>query len=183
MIQLASCYHWLIGSRPKVSWDKVVWNDWVIPKHQFMGWILAHEAFKTKTKLIRYGVDIDASCWLCGQASEDLDHLFFGCVYSLRVVQHLQQKTGLVLPVGNCLNWCLQDTGTSMQRGVKAGLILGATYQVWQQRNKCRHEGVLLRPQQAAANIVKDMKMRVHGKDWRQLNRLEIDWLIEVGLM
>ncbi|XP_074274057.1 uncharacterized protein LOC141597488 [Silene latifolia] len=139
-----------MGSRPKVSWDKVIWNDWVIPKHQFMGWILAHGAFKTKTKLISYGVDIDASCWLCGQAPEDLDHLFFGCVYSFRVVQHLQQKTGLVLPVGNSLTW---------------------------------NEGVLLRPQQAATNIVADMKLRIHGKDRRKLTILELDWLKDVGLM
>ncbi|XP_074265665.1 uncharacterized protein LOC141588109 [Silene latifolia] len=179
----ASCYHWLMGSRPKVSWDKVIWNEWVIPKHQFMGWIFAHGAFKTKTKLISYGMDIDASCWLCGQVPEDLDHLFFGCVYSGRILQHLQQTTGLVLPVGNCLNWCLQNSGTKMQRGVKAGLILGAIYQVWYQRNKCRNEGVLLLPKQAALNIVADMKLRVHGKDWRKLTRLEIEWLKEVGFM
>ncbi|XP_074298606.1 uncharacterized protein LOC141629519 [Silene latifolia] len=129
-----------------------------------------------------------ASCyqWLMGsrpKASEDLDHLFFGCDYSLRIVQHLQQNTGLNLPVGNVLDWCLQDTGTKMKRGVKAGMIVGAIYHVWHHRNKCRNEGVLLRPQKVATNIVDDMKLRVHGKDRRKLTILELDWLKGVGLM
>ncbi|XP_074291865.1 uncharacterized protein LOC141618683 [Silene latifolia] len=154
-----------MGSRPKVSWDGVIWNEWVIPKHQFMGWLYAHGAFKTKAKLIRYGVDIDDRCWLCGRASEDLDHLFFGCDYSLRVVQHRN------------------DTGTKLQRGVKAGMVLGAIYHVWHHRNKCRNEGILLRPQKVAANIVEDMKLKVHGKDRRKFSILETDWLKDVGLM
>ncbi|XP_074291091.1 uncharacterized protein LOC141617853 [Silene latifolia] len=179
----ARCYQWLMGSRPKVSWDGVIWNEWVIPKHQFMGWLYAHGAFKTKDKLIRYGVDIDDRCWLCGQASEDSDHLFFGCDYSLRVVQHLQQKTGLQLPVVSVLDCCVQDIGTKLQRGVKAGMVLGAIYHVWHHRNKCRNEGILLRPQKVAANIVEDMKLIVHGKDRRKISTLEIDWLKDVGLM
>ncbi|XP_074306120.1 uncharacterized protein LOC141641352 [Silene latifolia] len=48
----ASCYQWLLRSRPKISWGSVVWNEWVVPKHQFMGWLLAHGAFRTKDKLI-----------------------------------------------------------------------------------------------------------------------------------
>ncbi|XP_074315955.1 uncharacterized protein LOC141652391 [Silene latifolia] len=172
-----------MGSRPKVSWDGVIWNEWVIPKQQFMGWLYAQGAFKTKDKLIRYGVDIDDSCWLCGQASEDMDHLFFGCDYSLRVVQCLQQKTGLQLPVVSVLECCVQDIGTKLQRGVKAGMVLGAIYHVWHHRNKCRTEGVLLRPQKVAANIVEDMKLLIHGKDRRKISTLEIDWLKEVGLM
>ncbi|XP_074266054.1 uncharacterized protein LOC141588513 [Silene latifolia] len=179
----ASCYQWLMGTRPKVSWEGVIWNEWVIPKHQIMGWLLAHGAFKTKVKLIRYGVDIDDSCWLCGQASEDLDHLFFGCDYSTRVVQQLQQETGLVLLVCNALDWCMQDMGTKMQRGVRAGLIVGAVYHIWYHRNKCRNEGVLLRPQKVASNIVEDMKMRIHGKGRQKFTILELDWLKDIGLM
>ncbi|XP_074298502.1 uncharacterized protein LOC141629387 [Silene latifolia] len=148
-----------------------------------MGWLLAHGAFKTKVKLIRYGVDIDDSCWLCGQASEDLDHLFFGCDYSTRVVQQLQQETGLMLPVCNALDWCMQDMGTKMQRGVRAGLIVGTVYHIWHHRNKCRNEGVLLRPQQVASNIVEEMKMRIHGKGRQNFTILELDWLKDIGLM
>ncbi|XP_074305898.1 uncharacterized protein LOC141641121 [Silene latifolia] len=172
-----------MGVRPKVSWDGVIWNEWVVPKHQFMGWLLAHGAFKTKDKLIRYGVDIDDSCWLCGQASEDLEHLFFGCDYSFRIVQHLQLKTSLNLPVGNVLGWCIQATGTKMQRGVQAGLTLGAIYHVWHHRNKCRIDGVLLRPQKVATNIVDDMKLRAQGRDRNKLTFLELEWLKGVGIM
>ncbi|XP_074314216.1 uncharacterized protein LOC141649424 [Silene latifolia] len=71
----ASCYQWLKGHNPQINWRKVVWNGWSLPKHNFMGWIWAHEAMLTNNKLFLYGVTDDNSCQLCGVGSETQEHL------------------------------------------------------------------------------------------------------------
>ncbi|XP_074318592.1 uncharacterized protein LOC141655409 [Silene latifolia] len=69
-------YEWLKDWRPAVTWSKWIWNEHVVPKHQFVGWLYAHGAMRTKDKLIKYGLEIDDSCFLCNQAAESLDHLW-----------------------------------------------------------------------------------------------------------
>ncbi|XP_074306006.1 uncharacterized protein LOC141641234 [Silene latifolia] len=81
----AGCYEWLKGSKPKVPWARLIWNAWVVPKHQFLGWLFARGALRTNDKLVQYGMDIDDHCYLCAQATEGEDHLFFECAFSKRV--------------------------------------------------------------------------------------------------
>ncbi|XP_074304468.1 uncharacterized protein LOC141639190 [Silene latifolia] len=171
----AYCYEWLKGSRTKNNWFRVVWNEWVVPKHQFLGWLLAHGAFRTKAKLVSYGMDIDDCCYLCGQATEDLDHVFFRCAYSKKVVQCLHQKTRLPIPTVNVLNWCIQAQGSKLQKGVHAGLVVGAVYHVWHHRNQCWNEGVLLRPEKVADQVVDDMRMRARGRDIKLMTLSDLD--------
>ncbi|XP_074277763.1 uncharacterized protein LOC141601387 [Silene latifolia] len=48
----SDCYEWLKGTNLKVTWYNCLWNDHVIPKHQFIGWLVAHGALRTRDKLI-----------------------------------------------------------------------------------------------------------------------------------
>ncbi|XP_074305212.1 uncharacterized protein LOC141640260 [Silene latifolia] len=91
----SNCYKWLRGSKPEVAWRKVIWNSWSLPKHKFVGWLWAHEALNTNSKLIMYGVAAEDKCWLCGQAAETQTHLIFNCMFCRKLVQVLNQCTGL----------------------------------------------------------------------------------------
>ncbi|XP_074265980.1 uncharacterized protein LOC141588437 [Silene latifolia] len=99
----AACYKWLKGRKPTVTWYKWLWNEHVIPKHQFIGWLYAHGAFRTKDKLIKYGLDVDDRCLLCEQDTECIDHLLCECVYSRRVIQAISQKMQISFPVTNMI--------------------------------------------------------------------------------
>ncbi|XP_074283006.1 uncharacterized protein LOC141607551 [Silene latifolia] len=88
----AGCYAWFIGTRPRVQWVKAVWNRWALPKHQFLGWLAAHEALNTAARLSRFGVDIEDKCSLCGLVSETIEHLFCDCLYSKRIVWQQRNK-------------------------------------------------------------------------------------------
>ncbi|XP_074318503.1 uncharacterized protein LOC141655316 [Silene latifolia] len=121
----SGCYEWLRNASPPLCWSNVVWNSWSFPKHQFMGWLVAHEALNILDKLVSYGMDVDAGCLLCGQADECLSHLFFAFQYSRRVMLTLQQNTGCNFPLVADLAWWSSRGGTSVQRGAQIALFWG----------------------------------------------------------
>ncbi|XP_074305316.1 uncharacterized protein LOC141640412 [Silene latifolia] len=179
----SGCYEWLRNASPPAYWSKVVWNSWALPKNQFMGWLVAHEAINTVDKLLTYGMDIDACCLLCGQANESLAHLFFDFQYSRRVMMAMQQITGCSFPLAVDLMWWANRGGTVVQRGVQIALFLGALYSIWFQRNKCRNDMVLMHPRQVALQINDGMKARIRGRGRENLSANDVSWLCHKNLM
>ncbi|XP_074297205.1 uncharacterized protein LOC141627905 [Silene latifolia] len=179
----AECYEWLKETRPSVQWSKVIWNAWVIPKHQFMGWLVAHGALNTNDKLVQHGMEVDDKCYLCGQSEECLNHLFLDCLYSKKVIHSLQNETRCQFPVNNVLDWCVARRGTKVQQGVQAVVVLGAIYQVWCQRNKCKMDKMLVRPEKLTLCIMEEVKSRIIGQDKLQMNLADLDWLKHMNIM
>ncbi|XP_074289023.1 uncharacterized protein LOC141614167 [Silene latifolia] len=183
---VAGSYEWFKGNRPKVNWYKVVWNGWVIPKHQFMGWLIAHAALNTTSKLVGFGVDIENTCCICAQAEETIEHLFCECVYSSRVVREVNKLTRWDYPESGVLNWCTQRTGTVLQKGIQNAMMLSLLYQIWHQRNKCRNEKILMFPEHVAKKVTEEIRARVRGRERvqmtsnaRESNRKDKGLLIE----
>ncbi|XP_074313864.1 uncharacterized protein LOC141649062 [Silene latifolia] len=173
----AGCYEWLRGTQPTVEWSKAIWDNWSLPKHRFLGWLIAHNSLHTNSRLMRFGMDVDGQCVLCGLAEETQQHLFFACDYSRRVLQAVMDCTGLKLPEDDILHWCVHSSGMKVQRGVKVALVMTSLYQVWQQRNKCRVEQVLMRPRCLAQWISEDMRKRIRERDKSRMTTHELDWL------
>ncbi|XP_074305539.1 uncharacterized protein LOC141640756 [Silene latifolia] len=179
----AGCYAWFRGTRPRVQWGKVVWNGWAVPKHQFLGWLVAHEALNTAARLISFGVDIEDKCYLCDLASENIEHLFCECLYSRRIVRELNKKTTWVFPVRDMMDWCRCRTGTVLQRGIQNAMVMSLLYQIWQQRNRSRNEMVLIRPEIVAGTILEDMRSRVRTREKTMMTLAERDWLVRMRLI
>ncbi|XP_074278450.1 uncharacterized protein LOC141602041 [Silene latifolia] len=178
----SECYEWLKGTNLKVTWYKCLWNNHVMPKHQFTGWLVAHGALRTRDKLIGYGLDIDDRCLLCEQETECIEYILCDCIYSRRVIQAISQKMQITFPVNDMVVWCTQRTGTKLQKGIQAALMWGVIYHVWQQRNKSNMEGVLLRPERLAEQVIEEVKARVRGRDYKVLTKTDIDWLRQKNL-
>ena len=70
-------YKDLLGSKPIVSWCKVVWNRCSIPKARFFFWMVMLNRLKTRDRLKAVGVLVDDICPICGEVSESIDHIFF----------------------------------------------------------------------------------------------------------
>ncbi|XP_074291668.1 uncharacterized protein LOC141618458 [Silene latifolia] len=179
----AGCYTWLRGNRPKAQWNKAVWNAWTLPKHQFLGWLVAHEALSTTAKLVRFGMDIEDKCYLCGLISETMEHLFCECHYSRRIVRELNKITAWDFPTRNTMEWCVHRTGTALQRGIQNAMMMSMLYQIWQQRNKSRTENVLLRPEVVAGIIMEEMRSRVRTRERTPMTIEDRDWLSRIRLM
>lgn len=66
----------------------IIWNRYLIPKHAFHIWLVCHERPLTRDRLKTWGMAVvDASCVLCGQQAESIDHLYFECAYSKSLLQ------------------------------------------------------------------------------------------------
>ncbi|XP_074292731.1 uncharacterized protein LOC141619611 [Silene latifolia] len=171
------CYEWLKGAGTIVQWFRAVWNDWVVPKHQFMGWLYAHGALRTNDELLMYGLDIDVNCYLCGQAAECMDHVFFGCRYSKQMINWLNQLTALILPDQHILEWCVDRQGSKLQKGVQAAVGMGAIYHIWHQRNCSKNDCVLMVPKRVAEQIVAEIRLRIRRRDENEMTIGDRDWL------
>ncbi|XP_074315112.1 uncharacterized protein LOC141651290 [Silene latifolia] len=88
-------YELLRNKFQSMVWANHIWNNWCIPKHQFVGWLIQMNALQLKGKLFRLGIVSDDLCVLCSNAYETVDHLFQECEYSRRLLELFAQKCGL----------------------------------------------------------------------------------------
>ncbi|KAL2937303.1 F-box protein FBW2 [Bienertia sinuspersici] len=83
------------GETEQVQWSRNVWDRWSIPKHSFSSWLAIKDRLKTKARLVQYGVLQDDICSLCGGGAETINHLYFECQYSQKVLELVTSRLGL----------------------------------------------------------------------------------------
>ncbi|KAL9241026.1 hypothetical protein vseg_015186 [Gypsophila vaccaria] len=179
----SSAYEWMRGRLPPVSWHEVIWNTWVLPRHQFLGWTYAQGGLRTRDKLVHMGLITDDACSLCGQTNETADHLFFTCTYSSKALAEIAAITTIQIPNQNALQWCSNNNGSSVQQGIKAAITMAILYNIWMQRNRGRIEHSLIHPQKLAVITVREVKTRVESLDYTRLDRNDKEWLVSKNLM
>ncbi|KAL9240980.1 hypothetical protein vseg_015141 [Gypsophila vaccaria] len=179
----SGCYKWLTGTGPAVPWTRVVWNDWVAPKHQFIGWLYDHRALQTNDKMLNYGAEVPDTCYLCGHASENLDHRFLRCVYSQQITGAIHSLLQIHIPETNLFEWCMNEQDSFTQQGIKAALTLGVCYHTWVQRNKCRVEHKLKCPRIIAQQLLNEIRQQVCKKEDKGITMEDKAWLRSLNIM
>nr|VDC93960.1 unnamed protein product [Brassica oleracea] len=64
---------------PVQDWTATVSFKGSVPRHAFHLWFTQLDRLPTRTRLASWGLPIDQSCCLCGNALENRDHLFLRC--------------------------------------------------------------------------------------------------------
>ncbi|XP_056690247.1 uncharacterized protein [Spinacia oleracea] len=59
-------YEKMLGVKPRVLWDRLVWNRLITPKHKFICWLAVQCSLQTTAKLARIGISQSALCLICG---------------------------------------------------------------------------------------------------------------------
>jgi len=72
-----NAYSTLRPQSSTVNWEKIVWEQWALPKHNFILWLAIHGKLCTKDRL--KFTHTDTLCMFCRQAEESHGHLFFSC--------------------------------------------------------------------------------------------------------
>ncbi|KAK9682886.1 hypothetical protein RND81_10G104100 [Saponaria officinalis] len=103
-----------------------------------------------------------------------MGHLFFECPYSKEVLISIGSWLGLLIPNSNWTDWRFVRTSSKMHLGCLDATINACIYHIWHQRNKCRHDCVLLRLQKLAIDITKELKLRFRGMHGSNLNRRDV---------
>ncbi|XP_074288955.1 uncharacterized protein LOC141614100 [Silene latifolia] len=55
-------YEWLRNKQPKKDWVQLVWNDWNLPKHALISWLVMNQGLNIKAKLFQFGCCPDNRC-------------------------------------------------------------------------------------------------------------------------
>ena len=98
MFSASKLWHSLHPDPALVPLYKAVWFKKRIPKHAFITWLLVWDRMKTRDKLIAWGINVPASCLLCGHMNESTTHLFFECDYSNDVWNRLFARSRIQYP-------------------------------------------------------------------------------------
>nr|GEX21087.1 hypothetical protein [Tanacetum cinerariifolium] len=82
----------------EVDWYNVDWFSHQIPRHVIHVWLVIKCKLKTQDKLRQWNVSSNTNlnllqCLLCRTQPDSHDHLFFECMFSLPVWDHLKQLT------------------------------------------------------------------------------------------
>ncbi|XP_074266226.1 uncharacterized protein LOC141588696 [Silene latifolia] len=169
---VASGYHWLHGIHPHVQWYDDIWDVWGVPKHTLIGWLIKHEALNTRMKLKQIGICSTDQCVLCENGQETHEHLFDQCAYSRRVLQYVS-------------HW-LQDTGTqrssTVQTRIRRVAMLASWYLIWLERNQCRHELMLARPEKIGREVQLIVRQRMQHFIQKPVGRNDKIWLGQIGI-
>ncbi|XP_056698136.1 uncharacterized protein [Spinacia oleracea] len=112
---LLAVYEKIIGPKPLIHWDTMVWDRLNIPKHRFICWLAVQGRLQTTAKLARFGVSNSAACFLCGQADEDHTHLSLSLKQLMRFISHGRLS--------------------KFRRQVGFAMLAAAVYSVWTSRN------------------------------------------------
>ena len=125
-----------------------IWKSWAPPKCRLFLWLVAHNRCWTADRLARQGLPHPARCPLCDQASETIDHLLIGCVFTREFWFRFLSQVGLqsLSPQPTELSfldwWDRVTSGTSdiISYGINSLIILGA-WTGWTHRNRCVFDG------------------------------------------
>ncbi|XP_074310078.1 uncharacterized protein LOC141645062 [Silene latifolia] len=170
-------YSWLQQSSPDMGWYHQVWNKWTVPKHGMIAWIYQHQGLNTKDKLFRLNISSDCLCCLCGNEEETPQHLFFKCQYSKEIMTHIQTWVGFVMPDTRDQDWRRNARLSKLKVGILNSILNAVTYHVWRQRNGCRHDMKLLRPEVYVAMIQYEIRTKVKEQLKGKLARRDLMWI------
>ncbi|XP_074287670.1 uncharacterized protein LOC141612821 [Silene latifolia] len=180
---VSSGYELLRNKFQVVSWDKYVWSDWNVPKHSFVGWLIAREALQVKAKLFALGISQDDQCLLCGIAGETHEHLFQQCPYSQRILKGIDDDVQVAFPAGTLFAGIWNQVKSVVQQKVVMCAFIAAVYFIWMQRNRVRVEGSLLRPEVLLHQIRQMLKNRLKTRLTHVYDRRDVDWLSRVSFL
>ncbi|XP_074301046.1 uncharacterized protein LOC141632394 [Silene latifolia] len=166
-------YSWLVYEVDDVPWFPWIQNRMLLPKHSFHVWLIAQNRLLTQDRLFRMQIIQANCCFLCGNAEESIDHLFFICPYSQKCKQLLVAWLDCFIPdQGFIQRWIEYRCRSLFMKQCIAAGIVSLMYGIWFARNRCQIEHVVPLP----AVIIKQVKgsfsmqlksRRLEHRDWR----------------
>ncbi|XP_074278280.1 uncharacterized protein LOC141601872 [Silene latifolia] len=157
---IRSGYHWLQGQHPPVQWYREVWDTWCVPKHSIIGWLIHHEALNTREKLFAIEVSESRRCVICE---------------SKRVMNGIENWLQVKLDGAN-------PAYSAMQIKVCHMAKMACWYYVWMERNHCRLEGRLARPELLCADVKRLVRSRIQQLLPSVLLYADKRWLLQLGI-
>ncbi|XP_056841874.1 uncharacterized protein LOC130495007 [Raphanus sativus] len=162
---MGEVYTYLKGPQQTVTWAKIVWFSYGIPRHNFLTWLVLLDRCPTKDRLIRWGMNVTPLCLLCNTSHENRNHLFFDCVYSATIWRQTMDRCGFHTSTSwDCIVTQLQ--ALQVNRDSKRLTLIAmqaCIYWIWSERNKRLHHQVFRPPEVLFSLIDKQVRNRLQS--------------------
>ncbi|XP_021851059.1 uncharacterized protein [Spinacia oleracea] len=173
-------YEKLEVDKPKVHWDKLVWNRLNTPKHRFIAWLAIQARLQTTAKLAKIGISASATCLICGQGDEIHDHLFFRCTYSNMCL--IEMKKWLGLQCGNKLQHIFRSISHSRRSKFRKQVVFAAVvalvYLIWRCRNTSYWEQIIPSVNSTISSLKQVVKARIQAVLPKSVSRADSHWFL-----
>jgi hypothetical protein len=119
----------------------ILWKSRAPTENKLFLWLAMQDCCWTKYRLHRHDLTDDASCSLCLQIDETMDHMLVGCVYSREVMFLLFRRCDWLPLISEAddslVDWWLQarERVPNARRPAFDTLILQVTRCIWLERN------------------------------------------------
>ncbi|XP_047331438.1 uncharacterized protein LOC124935015 [Impatiens glandulifera] len=142
-----------------VGWTHVVWSSNIIPRQQFVLWLLFRKRLSTRDRLKRFMDIPDSKCLLCGDNEETMDHLFSGCPFTLELWRRIIKAMELAFFPSDWID-------------IKEMAILKVkVYHIWMERNS----RVFTRVRGGVDDVWNNIKFDCNSlvRTWRRISKNE----------
>ncbi|CAG7880246.1 unnamed protein product [Brassica rapa] len=134
---------------PVQDWTATVWFKGSVPRHAFHFWVTQLDRLPTRTRLASWGLPIDQSCCLCGNALENRDHLFLRCEVSQylwsMITRRLGYRTFTFHTWTAFIAW-LGSNHSSHSTTLRRIAAQATIYILWYERNNRLHNSISSSP-------------------------------------
>ncbi|XP_021853707.1 uncharacterized protein [Spinacia oleracea] len=171
-------YEKLVGNKPRVHWDKMVWNRLNVPKHRFICWLAVRSRLQTTDNLAKIGISQSAKCLICGLDDETHQHLFFQCQYSRQIIIAVHQWVGFSIN-GNLvqlLRKAGQSRASRFRKQVYFAAIGAAVYLIWKCRNTSFWDSTLPTVSHSVKTLKQMVKSRIQVVFPKHVSKRDSDW-------
>ena len=129
-------YEFLRFNGTSVSWVKVVWEPWCLPRHSFILWLPLLGRLRTRDRL--YFVDTNASCVFFPNHEGSHSHIFFACSWTSLLWSKVKSWLWLyrvMATISNVVQGLNIRGGNVIARMKRVSLSI-VVYLIWEERNR-----------------------------------------------
>ncbi|TVU10898.1 hypothetical protein EJB05_44453, partial [Eragrostis curvula] len=125
-------------------WRKI-WKTWAPPKCKVFLWLAVRNRCWTADRLARRNMPHPASCLLCDQVAEDVQHILTTCVFAREFWFTILSRFGLQQHAPSLHARSFSDCAKRVQKEKKRkgfnSLVVLSAWMLWKHRNGCVFDG------------------------------------------
>ncbi|XP_074289390.1 uncharacterized protein LOC141614544 [Silene latifolia] len=126
------------------------------------------------------GTVVDLTCDICRAQSEDHQHLFYDCAYSVECCRLLHRRLNVSFPMGDLVRWYSSARCPKIVRKVSGACHVYLAYFIWRVRNEARLKQFVRRPEHVIQLIITDVKARFYRLNVSPLKSADRDWFDKI---
>jgi hypothetical protein len=69
----------------EMSWWKLIWFHFNVPRHSFIGWLVVNNQLPTRERMMKWNLNVDVQCGFGKNSLETRNNILFECSFSHKI--------------------------------------------------------------------------------------------------